>query len=115
MSDRDRRPPAPSRQQAPPTRAAASDSRRSLRDARGALPLTPGDGLAPSQNKAGKARDDVMIRIDTASWQQGFDAGLSALWSDRHTLAASIDRWSWISGYIEGDAARLTRGSRAPG
>jgi len=35
-------PPAPVRQQGPPTRAAASDSWRSLRVARGSLPLTTG-------------------------------------------------------------------------
>ena len=101
-------PPAPRRQQDPPTRVAASDSRRSLRDARGSLPLTPGDGLPQRQS-----RDDAMIRVDGPSWQQGYDAGLSANWSGRLTLAASIDRWSWVSGYIEGDAVRLTRGSRA--
>jgi hypothetical protein len=37
-----RLPPAPEGQQGPPTRAAASDSWRSLRDARGSLPLTSG-------------------------------------------------------------------------
>ena len=35
-------PPAPVGQQGPPTRAAASDSWRSLRVARGSLPLTTG-------------------------------------------------------------------------
>ena len=108
-------PPAPRRQQGPPTRVATSDSRRSLRDARGSLPLAPGDGLAPSQHKAGKARDVVMIRIDAASWQQGYDAGLSGVpsWLGRRNLAAEIDSWSWISGYIEGEAARPMRGSQA--
>ena len=112
-------PPAPhlpkvGRQQGPPTRVAASDSQASLRDARGSLPSTPlfndkeGDGLPPRQS-----RDDVMIRVDTASWQRGFDAGLSANWSGRQTLVASTDRWSWVSGYIEGDAARQKRGSQA--
>ena len=117
MSDRDHVPPAPKRQQGPPsrqrrasstTRVATSDSRRSLRDARGSLPLTPGGGL-PQR----RSRDDAMIRVDGPSWQQGYDAGLLAHWSGRQTLAASIDRWSWVSGYIEGDAVRLTRGSRA--
>ena len=37
-----RDPPAPVGQQAPPTRVAASDSWRSLRDARGSLLLTTG-------------------------------------------------------------------------
>ncbi len=52
-------PPAPKRQQGPPTRVAASDSRRSLRDARGSLLLTPRDGLPQRQS-----RDDVRIRVD---------------------------------------------------
>ena len=84
-------------------------------DARGSLPLTPGDGLAPSQHKAGKARDVVMLRIDAASWQQGYDAALSGVpsWLGRRNLAAEIDSWSWISGYIEGEAERLERGSQA--
>ena len=59
------------------------------------------------------SRDDAMIRVDAASWQQGYAAGLSASWSGRQTLSASTDRWSWTSGYIEGEAARLTRGSQA--
>jgi hypothetical protein len=37
-------PPAPVGQQAPPVRAAAFDSWRSLRAAHGALPLTTGTG-----------------------------------------------------------------------
>ena len=105
----DRIPPAPMRQQGPPTRVAASDSRRSLRDARGSLPLTPGDGLPQRQS-----RDDVRIRVDAASWQQGYDAALSGVpsWLGRRNLAAEIDGWSWISGYIEGEAARLMRGAQ---
>ena len=55
----------------------------------------------------------VMIRVDAAGWQLGYDAGLTANWSGRKTLSASIDRWSWTSGYIEGEAARLNRGSQA--
>ena len=42
MSTIPRIPPAPVGQQGPPTRAAALDSRRSLRVARGSLPLTTG-------------------------------------------------------------------------
>ena len=116
MSNRDRLPPAPcssqvdGRQQGPPTRAAASDPRRSLRDARRSLPSTPGDGLPQRPS-----RNDAMVRVDTASWQQGHAAGLSGLpyWLGRRNLAAKIDSWSWISGYIEGEAARLKRGSQA--
>ena len=116
MNNRDRLPPAPcssqedGRQQGPPTRVAASDSRRSLRDARGSPPLAPGDGLPQRQG-----RDHAMIRVDGPSWQQGHDAGLSGVpyRSSRRALAAAIDSWSWISGYIEGEAERLKRGSRA--
>jgi len=62
MSDEPSRPPAPEGQQGPPscrrrasgtTRVAASDSWRSLRDARGSLPLTSGTGpIAPRMNRA---------------------------------------------------------------
>ena len=44
MSTALRIPPAPVGQQGPPTRAAALDSWRSLRVARGSLPLTTGTG-----------------------------------------------------------------------
>ena len=67
---------------------------------------------APTASRTGTARGEAAIQVDGPSWQQGYDAGLSAHWSDRQTLAASIDRWSWVSGYIEGDAARLKRGSQ---
>jgi hypothetical protein len=40
-------PPAPVGQQVPPARAAAVDSRRSLRSARGSLLLTTGTAYAP--------------------------------------------------------------------
>ena len=40
-------PPAPEGQQAPPARAAASNSWRSLRSARGSLLLTSGTGCVP--------------------------------------------------------------------
>ena len=60
-----------------------------------------------------QSRDDAMICVDAASWQLGFDAGLSANGAGRRNLDAEIDGWSWISGYIEGEAARLKRGSQA--
>jgi hypothetical protein len=44
-------PPAPVRQQAPPTRVAPSDSWRSLRDARGALLLTTGTAYHRKESK----------------------------------------------------------------
>ena len=68
---------------------------------------------APTATRTGTARAEAAIQVDAASGQQGYDAGLSANWSGRLTLAASIDRWSWVSGYIEGDAVRLKRGSQA--
>jgi hypothetical protein len=62
-----------------------------------------------------QSRDDALIHVDAASWQQGYAAGLSGVpsWLGRRNLAAEIDSWSWISGYIEGEAARLKRGSQA--
>ena len=62
-----------------------------------------------------QSRNDAMIRVDAASWQQGYDDALSGVpsWLGRRNLAAEIDSWSWISGYIEGEAARLKRGSQA--
>ena len=61
-----------------------------------------------------QSRDDALIHVDAASWQQGYAAGLSGVpsWLGRRNLAAEIDSWSWISGYIEGEAARLKRGSQ---
>ena len=64
-------------------------------------------------SRTGTARGEAAIQVEAASWHQGYDAGLSANWSGRLTLAVSTDRWSWTSGYIEVDAARLTRGSQA--
>ena len=52
-------PPAPVGQQAPPTHAAASDSGRSLRGARGSLLLTTGTGYRrdkPQESKASASR-----------------------------------------------------------
>ena len=73
------------------------------------------DRLPPvsTASRTGTARGEAAIQVDAASWQQGYDAGLSANWSGRQSLSASIDRWSWTSGYIEGDAVRLKRGSQA--
>ena len=64
-------------------------------------------------SRTGKAHGEVAIQVDGPSWQQGYDAGLSENWSGRLALPASIDRWSWVSGYIESDAVRLKRGSQA--
>jgi hypothetical protein len=47
-------PPAPEGQQGPPTRAAASDSWRSLRVARGSLPLTSGTASRRSKQDTRK-------------------------------------------------------------
>ena len=50
-----RDPPTPVGQQAPPTRVAASDSRRSLRDARGSLLLTTGTAYRSNEKEDGSA------------------------------------------------------------
>ena len=98
MSAENRIPPAPVGQQAPPTRAASPDSGRSFGDACGSLPLTTGTG---------SHRDRVIIRIDGPSWQQGYDAGLRGVpYRCGQTAPDIADRWSWISGYIEGQARR---------
>ena len=57
-------PPAPAGQQDPPTRAAASDSDRSLRDARGSLPLTTGTASRDKNINRTAAR---LVRVPPAT------------------------------------------------
>ena len=64
-------PPAPVGQQEPPARAAASDSWRSLRDARGALRLTTRTAC-----RRDKQQEDNILRQDARSWHEGYRAGL---------------------------------------
>jgi hypothetical protein len=91
-------PPHPVGQQAPPARAAASAS-KPLRGARGALLLTTGTGCSPH---------DTSLRQDPCSWQPGYWAGYLDL-SACPFPAGSVESWSWISGYIEGKAARVAK------
>ena len=55
-------PPAPVGQQAPPTRAAASDSGRSLRVARGSLLLTTGTGYRHDKPQEDQIQQDAPTR-----------------------------------------------------
>ena len=91
-------PPAPEGQQGPPTRAAASDSGRSLRVARGSLPLT--SGTASRRRK----KDPLIRRIDEDSWQQGYAAGRAgiAYFAGRNTAGTGCC-WSWDCGYLAGE------------
>ena len=100
-----RLPPAPGGQQGPPTRAAASDSCRSLRSAHGSLPLTPGTACRRIQ-----PREEKILRQDTGAWNEGYAAGHSgACKTARLHAVGTTESWSWIAGYIEGKAVRLAR------
>ena len=98
-------PPAPVGQQEPPARAAASDSWRSLRDARGALRLTTRTAC-----RRDKQQEDNILRQDARSWHEGYRAGLRGTsLTERPYPAGSTENWQWSSGYIEGKAARLAK------
>lgn len=47
----------------------------------------------------------MLFRMDAEAWQRGFDAGKSGLPSEGF-LQERRDRYAWVSGYIEGKAAR---------
>jgi hypothetical protein len=96
-------PPDPVGQQAPPARDAASAA-RARRAARGSLLLTTGTGDTPH---------DKSLRQDRCSWQQGYRAGCLGL-SAWPLLASTAESWSWISGYIEGKAARVAKRKSSP-
>jgi ribosome modulation factor len=98
-----RLPPDPVGQQAPPARAAASGS-KPLRVARGSLLLTTGTGSSPH---------DTSLRQDPCSWERGYRAGCLGL-SDCPFPAGAAESWSWISGYIEGKAARVAKPKSSP-
>jgi ribosome modulation factor len=98
MSAPFRVPPDPVGQQAPPARAATSNS-KPLRGARGSLLLTTGTGCTP---------DDTSLSQDPCAWQRGYRAGYLGL-SACLFPAGSVESWSWISGYIEGKAARVAK------
>lgn len=102
MKDRTQPPPAPEGQQGPPTRAAASDSERSLRDARGSLPLTSGTASRGDKKKE-----------DATAWYEGYRAGRRGQPMRSPHPIGSLQSWSWVGGWIEGkdrrekDARRL--------
>jgi hypothetical protein len=98
-----RLPPDPVGQQAPPARAAASGS-KPLRVARGSLLLTTGTGDTPH---------DRFLRQDGCFWQGGYRAGCLGL-SACPFPAGTAESWSWISGYIEGKAARVAKPEPRP-
>ena len=94
--------PAPEGQQGPPTRVAASDQGRSLRDARGSLPLTSGTACAGARSTVDlSAADD---------WQENPRCWLEGYWTARRYESEASNpyrrgskrSWSWLCGYIEG-------------
>jgi ribosome modulation factor len=96
-------PPAPVGQQAPPARAAASGS-EPLRDARGSLLLTKGTGSRrdTSQNR--------ILELDDRAWEEGYRAGRLGIHHSKGPYhPPSLKSLSWISGYIEGKAARVAK------
>ena len=98
-------PPAPVGQREPPARAAASNSWRSLRDARGALRLTTRTAC-----RRDKQQEDNIFRQDARSWHEGYRAGLRGTsLTERPYPAGSTENWQWSSGYIEGKAAQLAK------
>jgi ribosome modulation factor len=98
-------PPAPVRQQAPPACAAACDG-KPLRGARGSLLLTTGTG-----SRRGTSPDWI-LELDERAWDEGYRAGrLGISDSSGPHLPRSLKALSWISGYIEGKAARNKIGS----
>jgi len=90
-------PPNPVGQPAPPARAAASGS-KSLSVARGST----GTGCSRDNPQ------DRSLRQDRSSWQRGYRAGCIGL-SACPFPAGTAESWSWISGYIEGKAARVAK------
>ena len=91
-------PPAPEGQQGPPTRAATSDSWRSLRDARGSLPLT--SGTASSGDKKEKKKEDARC------WYEGYWVGRRGQPRRSPYTIGSLESWSWTGGWIEGNDRR---------
>jgi ribosome modulation factor len=98
-------PPAPVSQQVPPARAAACDG-KPLRGARGSLLLTTGTG-----SRRGTSPDWILEQ-DERAWNEGYRAGrLGISDSTGPYHPRSPKALSWISGYIEGKAARNKIGS----
>ena len=107
--------PAAMRQQGPPTRVATSDSRRSLRDARGSLPLMPSSQTKGGTACAGANPKDAKPRKEIARcWYEGYRAGrLGEPMRVKPYATGTDESWSWVGGHIEGkdrreqDARRL--------
>jgi hypothetical protein len=50
------------------------------------------------------------MRQDARSWDEGYRAGRRGLsLAARRYPVGTTESWSWSSGYIEGDAARLKK------
>jgi ribosome modulation factor len=97
-------PPAPVSQQVPPARAAAGDG-KSLRDARGSLLLTTGTG-------SHRDTSPWIGATDERAWEEGYRAGRLGISHNKDPYHPhSVEALSWISGYIEGKAARYKSGS----
>jgi ribosome modulation factor len=97
-------PPAPVGQQVPPARAAARH-RGALRVTRGALLLTTG-----TASRRDQPQETGVLSQDACSWDEGYAAGLSGMRSSLCPYpAGTTESWSWVSGYIEGKAVRLSR------
>jgi ribosome modulation factor len=93
-------PPAPVSQQVPPARTAACNA-KALRGARGSLLLTTGMGSRRDTSP------DWILKLDERAWEKGYRAGrLGISDSTGPYHPRSLKALSWISGYIEGKAAR---------
>jgi hypothetical protein len=93
-------PPAPEGQQVPPTRAAASDSWRSLRSARGSLPLTSGTASQRAKPSDKKKKDNAQC------FYEGYRAGQRGEPRRSPYPAGTHESWSWTGGWTEGDERR---------
>jgi ribosome modulation factor len=98
-------PPDPVSQQVPPARATACGG-KPLRGARGSLLLTTGTGSRRDTSP------DWILELDEQAWEEGYRAGrLGISDSTGPYHPRCLKALSWISGYIEGKAARNKIGS----
>ena len=98
-------PPAPVGQQAPPTCAAARHE-GALRVARGSLPLTTGTGCRGDNNKHKK-------KENARCWYEGYRAGRLGQPMRSPYTVGTIESWSWVGGWIEGNHRREKDARRA--
>ena len=101
MSDQ-RNLPAPPAVQDQPTRAAAPDSGRSLRDARGSHPTASKTASGRVASTVDKTRKE-----DARCWYEGFWAGRRGepMWAKPYSTG-TLESWSWAGGHIEGKERR---------